>query len=111
MKLFGHIVNRMPLKRHTLRIAQIDLSNEVDQDIKFILKESISTKILVQLPEKGVVLPLSAIICPSWFIELMMYKITLAKKTPWMPLMLLTDEIQQAEKYLGWKKNCCLLII
>jgi hypothetical protein len=105
VKLFGHIANRMPLKRHNLRIAQIDLSDEVDQDLKFILKESISTKILVQLPEKGVVLPLSAMIYPSWFIELIMYKITLAKKTPWVPLMLLTDEIRQAAKVFGLEEK------
>jgi hypothetical protein len=105
VKLFGHIANRMPLKRHNLRIAQIDLSDELDQGLKFILKESISAKILFQLPEKGVVLPLSATIYPSWFIEFIMKNIILAKKTPWMPLMLLTDEIQQAAKVFGLEEK------
>ena len=105
VKLFGHIANRMPLKRHNLRIAQIDLSDELDQDLKLILKESISAKMLVQLPGKGVVLPLSATIYPLWFIELIMKRITHAKKTPWMPLMLLTDEIQQAAKVFGLEEK------
>jgi hypothetical protein len=105
VKLFGHIANRMPLKRHNLRIAQIDLSDELDQGLKIILTESISAKILFQLPEKGVVLPLSATIYPSWFIEFIMKNITLAKKTPWMPLMLLTDEIQQAAKVFGLEEK------
>lgn len=105
VKLFGYIANRMPLKRHNLRIAQIDLSDELDQDLKLILKESISAKILVQLPGKGVVLPLSATIYPLWFIELIMKRITHTKKTPWMPLMLLTDEIQQAAKVFGLEEK------
>jgi hypothetical protein len=105
VKLFGHIANSMPLKRYNLRIAQIDLSDELDQDLKLILKESISAKILVQLPEKGVVLPLSAAIYPSWFIELIMKRITLTKKIPWMPLMFLTDEIQQAAKVFGLEEK------
>ena len=105
VKLFGHIANRMPLKRHNLRIAQIDLSDRLDQGLKFMLKESISAKILIQLPAKGVVLPLSATIYPSWLVEYIMKKIILAKKTPWMPLMLLTDEIQQAAKVFGLEEK------
>jgi hypothetical protein len=105
VKLFGHIAHRIPLKRHYLRIAQIDLSDELDQGLKFILRESISAKILIQLPEKGVVLPLNATIHPSWFVELIMKKIILAKKTPWMPLMLLTDEIQQTAKMFGMEEK------
>jgi hypothetical protein len=98
VKLFGHIADRMGIKRHNLRIAQIDLYDGLDQGLKVMLKESISAKILLQLPGKGVVLPLSATIYPAWFVEWTMKKIILAKKTPWMPLMLLTDEIQQIAK-------------
>ena len=105
VKLFGHIANRIPLKRHNLRIAQIDLSDKLDQGLKLILKESISAKILIQLPGKGVVLPLNATIYPSWFIELIMKRIIHTKKTPWMPLMLLTDEIQQAAKIFGLEEK------
>ena len=70
----------MGIKRHNLRIAQIDLSDGLDQGLKVMLKESISAKILLQLPGKGVVLPLSATIYPAWFVEWTMKKIILAKK-------------------------------
>jgi hypothetical protein len=101
VKLFGHIADRMSIKRHNLRISQIELPDDLDQGLKVLLKESISTQILIQLPRKGVVLPLSVTVYPSWFVESTMRKIILARKTPWMPLMLLTDEIQHTAKVLG----------
>jgi hypothetical protein len=65
------------------------------------LQESISANILTHLPENRLIIPLSTAIHPTWFIEATMKKIVFARKTPWLPLMFLTDSIYHNTKDTG----------
>ena len=101
VKLVGYIYNRMSIKKHKIRIARIDIPDNSNYCLKFILQESVSARILTLLPEKGLVIPLSAAIHPPWFVEATIKKIGFTGKMPWMPLMLMTDSIYYNAKYVG----------
>jgi hypothetical protein len=100
-KLFSHIANKMCIKKHKIRVAYIDLPDKFDHNLKLMLQESISANILTHLPENRLIIPLSTAIHPTWFIEATMKKIVFARKTPWLPLMFLTDSIYHNTKDTG----------
>jgi hypothetical protein len=104
-KLFSYIANKMCIKKHKIRIAYIDLPDKFDHNLKLMLQESISANILTLLPENRLVIPLSAAIHPTWFVEATMKKIVFAGKMPWMPLMLLTDSIYHHAKDIGLEED------
>jgi hypothetical protein len=101
VKLVGYIYNRISVKKHKIRIARVDIPDDANYCLKFILQESVSVRILTLLAEKGLVIPLSAAIHPPWFVEATIKKIGFTGKMPWMPLMLMTDSIYHNAKYVG----------
>ena len=100
-KLFSHIANKTCIKKHKIRLAYIDLPDKFDHNVKLMLQESISANILTHLPENRLIIPLSTAIHPTWFVEATMKQIVFAGKTPWLPLMFLTDSIYHTAKDIG----------
>lgn len=100
-KLFSHIANKTCIKKHKIRLAYIDLPDKFDHNVKLMLQESISANILTHLPENRLIIPLSTAIHPTWFVEATMKQIVFAGKTPWLPLMFLTDSIYHNAKDTG----------
>jgi hypothetical protein len=108
-KLFGHMADKMDVKKYTIRLLHIDIPDRYDTHIKFMLQESISARILTLLPGKRIVVPLSAAIHPTWFVEAVMKKIVHAGKASWMPLMLLTTGIYHEAISMGLKDKIILI--
>ncbi|MFL6394394.1 MAG: hypothetical protein ACJ708_07025 [Nitrososphaeraceae archaeon] len=108
-KLFGHMADKMDVKKYTIRLLHIDIPDRYDTHIKFMLQESISARILTLLPGKRIVVPLSAAIHPPWFVEAVMKKIIHAGKASWMPLMLLTTGIYHEAISMGLKDKIILI--
>jgi hypothetical protein len=100
-KIFSRIANKTCIKKHKIRVAYIDLPDKLDHNLKLMLQESISANILTHLPENRLIIPLSTAIHPTWFVEATMKKIVFAGKTPWLPLMFLTDSIYHTAKDAG----------
>jgi hypothetical protein len=105
-KMFGHIADKMAVKRHTIRLMHVDIHND---NIKLMLQESIFTKVSTLLPGKRLVVPLSAAIHPSWFVEEITEKIVHTGKISWMPLMLLTTGIYHEAIAMGLKHKIMLI--
>jgi hypothetical protein len=108
-KMFGHIAYKMAIKRHTIRLMHIDIPDRYDDNIKFMLQESIFTRISTLLPGKRLVVPLSAAIHPPWFVEEVTEKIVHMGKSSWMPLMLLTTGIYHEAIAMGLKDKIMLI--
>jgi hypothetical protein len=108
-KMFGHIAYKMAIKKHTIRIMHIDIPDRYDNNIKFMLQESISARISTLLPGKRLVVPLSAAIHPPWFVEEITDKIVHARKSYLMPLVLLTTGIYHEAISMGLKDKTMLI--
>jgi hypothetical protein len=108
-KMFGHIADKMANKKHTIRLMHVDIPDIHNDNIKFMLQESIFTRVSTLLPGKRLVVPLSAAIHPSWFVEEVTEKIVHTRKIPWMPLMLLTTGIYHEAIAMGLKHKIMLI--
>ncbi len=108
-KMFGNIAYKMAIRKHTIRIMHIDIPDGYDNNIKFMLQESISARISTLLPGKQLVVPLSAAIHPPWFVEEVTDKIVHARKSYWMPLVLLTTGIYHEAIAMGLKDKTMLI--
>src|ERR687884_1674880 len=54
-KMFGHIADKMAYKRHTIRLIHVDIPDIHNDSVKFMLQESIFTRISTLLPGKRLV--------------------------------------------------------
>jgi hypothetical protein len=108
-KMFGHIADKMAVKKHTIRLMHVDIPDIHNDNIKLMLQESIFTRVSTLLPGKRLVVPLSAAIHPSWFVEEITEKIVHTGKISWMPLMLLTTGIYHEAIAMGLKHKIMLI--
>lgn len=73
--------------------------------VSILLKEKIIAKILVQFQNKKIVFPLTAAVHPIWFIEHIIQESVFAGKTPFAPLLFLSDELGKYAKEAGTELN------
>jgi hypothetical protein len=129
LKIFGMIVNKMSIKNYSIRLVQLDYGNEsgfgkildlkkhgqrrlqkttklqLESSHKAVLQEIVATQILTLMKGKGVVVPLSVVIHPLWFIQSTFKKILASKKIPWMPLLLPSHGMYDIAEELGIEKD------
>ncbi len=113
IRLFGSIAHRTSINTLKIRVTHIDLSDDLNGNIRLMLQESIAIKILTVLPERNIILPLSASIHPFWFVEAIKRRTLFAGKTPFMPLLFLTDSIYHTvdDMHLKYKKQDINMLI
>lgn len=134
LKVFGMIVNKMSIKNYSIRLVQLDYSNdsgfgktlnlkqhgqrhlqktmkrELESSHKAVLQEIVATQILTLMKGKGIVVPLSVVIHPFWLIQSTFKKILASKKIPWMPLLLPSHGMYDIAEELGIEKNMLPLL-
>jgi hypothetical protein len=69
--------------------------------VSILLKEKIISKILMQCQNNRIVFPLNAAVHPIWFIEHIIEETVFAGKTPFAPLLFLSNELETYAKEAG----------
>ena len=69
--------------------------------ISILLKEKIISKILMQCQNNRIVFPLTTAVHPIWFIERIIEETVFAGKTPFAPLLFLSNELETYAKEAG----------
>jgi hypothetical protein len=91
IKLSMPILNRMDIKKYKVRLAFVNISGKFSESLELIVQESVSTRILSLLPGRLLIVPLSTVIHPLWYIDTTLKEIVCAGKMPLTPLILTSN--------------------
>jgi hypothetical protein len=102
-KLVQLFAARIGRKKQT--ILAIPINVPAKGVVSILLKEKIISKILMQCQNNRIVFPLTAAVHPIWFIESIIQETVSAGKTPFAPLLFLSDELDRYAKEAGIELN------
>jgi hypothetical protein len=91
-KIAQALTKQTVMQEHRLRLVPIRIP-AADESTVNLAKDLIALRILLHVSIKSIVLPFSLFTHPRWFIESIIQEAVLADKTPYMPLMLLPDDL------------------
>ncbi len=100
------ILTQIRTRREREREQQQQQQGQVQRELQRmsyhigILKSLVAIRVLSQMNEKNVALPLSTAIHPLWLIESVFKQVGALNKVPWMPLLLPSQNIQEIMKEL-----------
>jgi hypothetical protein len=87
VKLSKPIIDMIDQRRYEVSTARINLPPALDVNTEKMVLESIYCKILTLLPGEVVVVPLTAAIFPTWYVNSIVKDIVSVGKIPWTPLI------------------------
>jgi hypothetical protein len=102
-KLLDLFAARTRRKKQTILAMPINVPEK--GMVSILLKEKIISKIMIQCQNKRIVFPLTAAVHPIWFIEHIIQETVFAGKTPFAPLLFLSDELGKYAKEAGIELN------
>jgi hypothetical protein len=93
VKLSKPIIDMIDQRRYEVSTARINLSPALDVNTEQMLLESIYCRILTLLPGEVVIVPLTAAIFPTWYVNSIVKDIVSVGKIPWTPLIFASNII------------------
>ena len=93
VKLSKPIIDMIDQRRYEVSTARINLSPALDVNTEQMVLESIYCRILTLLPGEVVIVPLTAAIFPTWYVNSIVKDIVSVGKIPWTPLIFASNII------------------
>jgi hypothetical protein len=93
VKLSKPIIDMIDQRRYQVSTARINLSPALDVNTEKIVLESIYCRILTLLPGEVVIVPLTAALFPTWYVNSIVKDIVSVGKIPWTPLIFASNMI------------------
>lgn len=93
VKLSKPIIDMIDQKRYQVSTAHVNLSSALDVNTERMVLENIYCRILTLLPGEVLIVPLSAAIFPTWYINSIVNDIISVGKIPWTPLIFASNMI------------------
>jgi hypothetical protein len=101
VKLSKGLIDMIDQRRYEVSTARINLSPALDVSTEKIVLESIYCRILTLLPGEVVIVPLTAAIFPTWYVNSIVKDIVSVGKIPWTPLIFASDMIDYVSMTSG----------
>jgi hypothetical protein len=101
VKLSKPLIDMIDQKRYQVSTARINLSPALDVKTEKMVLESIHCRILTLLPGEVVIVPLTAALFPTWYINSIVKDIVSVGKIPWTPLIFASNMIDYDSRISG----------
>lgn len=101
VKLSKPIIDMIDQRRCEVSTARVNLSPALDVSTEKMVLESIYCRILTLLPGEVVIVPLTAAIFPTWYVNLIVKDIASVGKIPWTPLIFASNMIDYVSMTSG----------